>query len=494
MHTNLRITVIILLISTCAALPARAIGCRTHARITERAIERFLGPEAMCPGLRALFEVPENRAAAYSGSYFPDWGYSGINQDAGEATHWQPFYEVYAEVLAGRFPPPWDEAAQQEVAFFLGMMSHNIADLPWHFDNGGHKSFLTAAREYDNASHQMTEVGCDLHLYTGPGLDPPMRGNLFWPVDTQLAAFSAAGLDVTRGQLKAAEFRTSGLMVSAPLAGRATAGKAMARMPWVKAHLGGYYYGGIEHCAAAAAVTFRHFHARLTNRYYYQRPPAYCEYRDTPEGAPRLRVADTTLNEARTFYNSGAEPLLEVGGSAGAKRRALIRFLLGEMPVDSRVQEATLWLCLAEETGAAHTVAVHTMRRAWVEGAGASDPVDGVAGRPGLPDAATWRNAGAGPWAAPGAAAAGDYSEEALDTVRVSGGRQAGAWVRWDVTEAVRAWAAESEKNFGLLVRGEEGTGTMRFYSSDAFRCQADGLGGGTRVAQRPVLIVAPAA
>ncbi len=59
----------------------------------------------------------------------------------------------------------------------------------------------------------------------------------------------------------------------------------------------------------------------------------------------------------------------------------------------------------------------------------------------------------------------------------------------------VRGWAATPENNFGLLLRaGEtESLGSLvRFISSDAFRCRSDGYGGGTRIAQRPVLVVLP--
>lgn len=112
-------------------------------------VEKYLlDADPMLPGLGTMFKDPEIRRILCGGCGFSDWGFGGVNQEAGEASHWHPFESAWASVLKDRhYTMPPNEAARKEMAFFMGALCHNIADLPWHFRHGKDLSFLNMAAQ-----------------------------------------------------------------------------------------------------------------------------------------------------------------------------------------------------------------------------------------------------------------------------------------------------------------------------------------------------------
>ena len=469
-----------------APFSSHAIGTRTHAEIGLRCVEEYLlSADAMLPGLGGMFKSKENRRILYRACAFPDWGYGGINPDAGEASHWHPFNRVWAGVLAERhYGMPPSEEGQREMAYFFGAVCHDIADIPWHFSHGSDKSFLQMANDVDHASHGDAEMGVDFVRYTRQ----PFRhiGNLsnWLPFDTIMTAMDRAKLNVTREQLQNGLTREHLIMWFGPIVGEFTADKYRARLPWCMAHVEDYYYGGIRHDAAACAMWVRYWYADILGGHCLQQMPRYFDDAGPDAGyVPYLGVTDTTLLERLPENNAGFEPFLEAGGPDGDRRAALVRFDLSGIGADKPFSRATLWLASAgpAEGASATTVplAVTPATTAWREGSGLSDFYNGTLGRTATAEEACWSGFTA--------------ASETAVIPAVLEDTSANHWMSVDVTPIVLAWLKDPGTNQGFVIRGADNSPAVaRFYASQAFQASPDGYCGGTRVAFRPMLILLP--
>jgi hypothetical protein len=160
-----------------------------------------------------------------------------------------------------------------------------------------------------------------------------------------------------------------------------------------------------------------------------------------------------------------------------------------------------LWLYFAGRRGGPQThdkvIDAYPVNRPWIEGERQSDPVTGTDGLPASGGEVTWNSAGAAPWSAPGCGSAPDDRDATpVASLSIAPSEPAGHWVSLDVTQAVRRWVAQPQANNGLLLRETDESGqfpgVLQFFSSEAFKCQSDGFGGGKRIAWRPTLVVFP--
>ena len=101
---------------------ALANGQTTHMWISHEALEVL--PEG---DLKSFLEQPEHLAALENGTMFPDGGYA-VGHPYGETAHWEPFQGLYRDWILDNFQGPEDPAAGLDVAFYLGMASHGMAD------------------------------------------------------------------------------------------------------------------------------------------------------------------------------------------------------------------------------------------------------------------------------------------------------------------------------------------------------------------------------
>ena len=477
---------IVVIASLFAALPCEAIGTRTHAEIGMRCIEDYLlNADAMLPGLGTMFKTLENRRILYRACEFPDWGYGGINPNAGEASHWQPFNQIWANLLAERhYTMPPDAEGQKELAYFFGAVCHDIADIPWHFGHGSYKSFLQMSAEMDHASHGDTEIGVDFVRYTQQPLRHIGYLSNYVPFETIMTVMQKANLGVTREQLQSGITRENLIMWFGPLVAQYYAAQNRVALPWCMAHVEDYYYGGMRHDSAACAVWVRHWYAEIMGGRCLQQMPRYFDKGDPNQDyVPYLGVADTSLFERLPDNNAGQEPILEAGGPAGDRRAVLVRFDLSGVPKDKPFSKATLWLASAgpaeNAVAVPASISVAPASGAWQEGAGVSDPYNGSTGRAAAPEEAKWS-------AVPVDAAANAVAATLQNTA-------ANQWMSVDVTPMVQGWLKDPGTNFGFVLRGADDAGTAaRFYSAQAFQADASGYCGGTRVAFRPMLILLP--
>ncbi|HRZ83380.1 MAG TPA: DNRLRE domain-containing protein [Candidatus Hydrogenedentes bacterium] len=459
---------------------AFAIGTRTHAEIGRRCAEQYLaGADAMLPGLGSLVAKRANLKILYTACAFPDWGYGNINPNAGEASHWNPFMRAWAGALRARGAGfGLSEEMQREMAFFLGAVCHNIADIPWHFSTDGHLSFLEKSARMEGGTHTLTEIGGDFIQYQKDRMRHWGTLTDYFPLETVYGALTASGVPVTREELRRGYQREQMILWAAPVVTTPFVEDYRQQLPWTIAHLEDYYFGGIAHNAAACAMWCRYWYAETAGGHCLQQMPAYgapgnagdCGY------CPYLGVADATLAGDLPAHNTGAEAFLAVSAAPGKRRDALVRFDLSHLPAGPPPSRAVLWMYCERVTGTPPAIGVAPAAAPWAEGGGASDPFNGEDGRPAGEGEVTWARRPQGEAEAPRTA----------ETVPA-----AGQWASWEVTPLVRGWLEDPGANHGLRLMAA-GEGTALFFSSQAFQASADGYCGGTRVAFRPMLVLLP--
>lgn len=453
---------------------ARAIGNRTHAEISERAADRYCtGPQAMVPGLSDFMADPENRKALYSGSTFPDWGYGTIAHDAAEQCHWTPFHDAFLAVLKERMQLPWTAEDGKNVAFFLGDLSHSVSDNPWHFNAPDNRSFIGASSDANGCGHTDCDTGADVYLLQRadgdvvPGIG---FGDFFWPTDLLVDVYQRAGRTIAKEVVRVGGVRQQGYWLIAKEVSNAKIGDLRSRCPWIGENLDGYYFGGLDHDAAAVSIWMKHYFARLRGDYFFQNAPLYG--RGAPDWVGYEGCIDTTIFAALPESNAGEEPVLEL--LPGAKSAVLLRFDLAELPIDIDVAAATLWLA-TESPARPPALEIAPCTAPWIEGNAATDPVSGAHGLADGKEGATW--------------ARNDPAALAWAPVKVQAPTP--GWLTLDLAELVNAWAHAPEANHGFAIRlgGAPEGKTIRLFSSEAWKSQ-EGPTGGERVAFRPALVV----
>ena len=106
-----------------APAASHANGSYSHVHISQLAVEK------LSPGpLRDLLEDPLNVPKLEAGSLFPDGGYA-VGNDYGEIAHWSQFLNFFIAQLRDKYGGDYSStAAQEEVAFLMGVAAHGLAD------------------------------------------------------------------------------------------------------------------------------------------------------------------------------------------------------------------------------------------------------------------------------------------------------------------------------------------------------------------------------
>jgi hypothetical protein len=467
---------------------AHAIGVRTHSEMAERAMDNYLLPQppSMFPGMEAFFRSDANRRAIYSGNAWTDWGYGGVNHQAGEDGHWFPFLNAYAALLKERYPTPWTPEAEREIAFFLGTLCHSITDLPWHFGNAEHPSFIQAATAADGSGHVTCDFSSDILTHTSQTLYPPMGlDDFFYPLDTVYAVYQRFGNVPSRKQMETGSKRERAMWITGEKKAINILDSVRERSPWVVKNMEGYYFGGVQNNAANAAHWFRYYYAFLQGWTVLQNSP---EFANGPPGyLPYSGTQDATLLERVPNNNTGAEPYLAIAGNGpGDKREVRLRFDLSGATIPS-ISKATLWLYIArrDETQPPgdKEIACYAVAAPWEEGKQSSDSVEGSEGLPAVTGEITWGSVQ-------------PVANAPICTVLLPTSQAPGYWVAFDLTQAAQSWLASPDSNHGIALRETEASanrlGAIDVYASEAWKNQADGLGGGDRINYRPMLVLQP--
>lgn len=91
--------------------------------------------------------IMRHQDAFIGGNPYPDAMYSsfcfgGKFHSISEDTHWAPFLNATVRYIRRKYPKPWDQDTEKLVAFTLGFVSHQVADVTWH-SLGIEQGFLT---------------------------------------------------------------------------------------------------------------------------------------------------------------------------------------------------------------------------------------------------------------------------------------------------------------------------------------------------------------
>lgn len=210
---------------------AGANGNVSHQWISRTAATRV--PAA--GSLHALVNDPALRQALFTGTMFPDWGYTpGATVDereAGEASHWEPVQDAYRRWITDNYAPPWSDEARLHLAFYLGMTSHGIADQSYD------AMFFERSEFYENKDHDKFDGDSDVLWVgaTGPGEVPTP-----WVPTTPLIDLFATvvGAPVEVGSMTQ-QLNLIGLAIYAVSTGGSDpelVAKAAANFPWAAAH------------------------------------------------------------------------------------------------------------------------------------------------------------------------------------------------------------------------------------------------------------------
>lgn len=214
-------------------LPAAAVanGNVSHQWISKTAVE--LTPKG--GSLAALASDPALRQALYTGTMFPDWGYTpGVTtaeRNAGEASHWEPVQEAYRRWIVEHHAPPWSDEARLHLAFYLGMTSHGIADQTYD------SMFFERSRFYENKDHSAFDEDSDVMwaATTGPGETP----TAWVPTDPLIGLFATVIGETIDPSVMKQKLGLIGLAILAVSTGAMdpeNVAKAEAEFPWAAMH------------------------------------------------------------------------------------------------------------------------------------------------------------------------------------------------------------------------------------------------------------------
>ena len=179
-------------------------------------------------------------------------------------------------------------------------------------------------------------------------------------------------------------------------------------------------------------------------------------------------TADTYLsiwdNEPGNIVHGNDDIIKTIYTTGRPYANTLIQFDFSLLPEKAIIQDATLAM-YAPSTGAREgfQVAAYRLLRPWDE------------------STATWLMADAvTPWAEGGALKAGvDYDPTPLDTVAIPIGFH-NDWLTWNISDAIAYWGEHPDQNYGVLLKGVNGSLQLLVYSSE-YNAAAE---------QRPKLLV----
>ena len=123
------------------------------------------------------------------------WGH--LAQDA----HDPPFRAALMNQLLPTFRRlPGSDDDRRTITFMLGVIAHNEADNPWHFNSNNRVSFLEAAMSNDANDHTTVELGTDVFANVEYG-QGGTEDSWWTPLPVVRAAYLAIGHDVVESQV-----------------------------------------------------------------------------------------------------------------------------------------------------------------------------------------------------------------------------------------------------------------------------------------------------
>ncbi|GFS05269.1 phosphatidylinositol-glycan-specific phospholipase D, partial [Elysia marginata] len=119
---------------TCCYLFGVAISCGavTHIEISHQALENFKDVSVDYSLIASSHQDALEAGSAYPDAFYPPTCFFGQYHGVSEDTHWTQFLNASISYINKYHPKPWNTDIQRLVAFLLGVVSHQVADVLWH--------------------------------------------------------------------------------------------------------------------------------------------------------------------------------------------------------------------------------------------------------------------------------------------------------------------------------------------------------------------------
>lgn len=127
--------------------------------------------------------IINHQPAFQNGVVFPDWGYNCFLKkkypflpDASEVAHHAPFQQTMIKYINSKYTYPWDQQAENIIAFLFGIVSHSVADIEWHnlypvsitrqgfIQSLANVNFNFHGQSYNSSVHTTADTGGDFIL------------------------------------------------------------------------------------------------------------------------------------------------------------------------------------------------------------------------------------------------------------------------------------------------------------------------------------------
>ncbi|EDO37905.1 predicted protein [Nematostella vectensis] len=148
--------------------PSLQCGISTHIAIAHQALEWFDDQRGNTSYRKIILAHQDGFIAGnpYPDAMYSNLCYGGKYHQVAEDTHWVPFLNATVNYIRRKYPKPWDEATEKLVAFTLGYVSHQMADVTWH-SLGIKQGFLRTMGDVNffgsfPAAHSVGDKGGDL--------------------------------------------------------------------------------------------------------------------------------------------------------------------------------------------------------------------------------------------------------------------------------------------------------------------------------------------
>jgi len=176
---------------------AFAAGMAVHCEVSTRAAY-FFDDEDYPEYRQYILDHPE---AYQAGSPFPDWGYQFGYPDESEEAHWPPFMEAFAQYIHDTYPKPWDEETIKTIAFYLGVVAHNSADVDIHSGDGtiGLLSHLEFHDDFQ-AAHNVVDGGGEFFQSHDRDMDW-VEWSWYWPFADIVEVYHIRGYESVTAEI-----------------------------------------------------------------------------------------------------------------------------------------------------------------------------------------------------------------------------------------------------------------------------------------------------
>ncbi|RUS86613.1 hypothetical protein EGW08_005629 [Elysia chlorotica] len=306
----------------------RSCGVITHIEISQQALENYkdIHEDVDYSQIASSHQDALEAGSAFPDSFYPPTCFLGKFSHVSEDTHWTQFLNASILYINRKHPKPWDTDVQKLVAFLLGVVSHQVADVLWH-SLGIDQGFIQTMAKMNfhdvySDAHPVADAGGDILNVHQLNLDySALFGDWYVPVDHLTKIYRQM---YRNGRVNKNVVRTcSQMLYTYKIAARLAAGSFFPivanQSPFLVDHLYDYFQGGVADMAAWTRRIWKEFSTALDNN-----------------------LENCHLPKSSLFVRCNAtEELPQSYGESSLKNGFYAQLDLGEVGVDDVIVEET---------------------------------------------------------------------------------------------------------------------------------------------------------